>query len=110
MHKIDFTKLNQGGFKLITHIVFFKLKERTPEVLNKTKEVLMNLEGKIDVLKHIEVGIDVIHSERSYDLALVTKFNSLADMDAYQVHPLHKEVIQYINSVREASASVDYET
>jgi hypothetical protein len=95
---------------LITHIVFYKLKERSPEIVNKTKEVLLNMEGKIAELKHIEVGIDVIHSARSYDLALVTKFNALADLDAYQVHPLHKEVIQYINSVREASVSVDYET
>jgi hypothetical protein len=95
---------------MITHIVFFKLKERSPEVVNKTKEVLMNMEGKIDELKHIEVGIDVIQSERSYDLALVTKFNSLADLDAYTVHPIHKDVIQYIATVREASVSVDYES
>jgi hypothetical protein len=95
---------------MITHIVFFKLKERTPEVVNKTKEVLMNMEGKIGVLLSIEVGVDIIHSDRSYDLALITKFNSLTDLDAYQVHPIHKEVITYIASVREASVSVDYES
>jgi hypothetical protein len=95
---------------MITHIVFFKFKERTPEVVNKTKEVLMNMEGKIEALLSIEVGVDIIHSERSYDLALITKFNSLAELDAYQVHPVHKEVITYIASVRETSVSVDYES
>jgi hypothetical protein len=93
---------------MLTHIVFFKLKERTPEVVQKTKEVLMNMEGKIEQLLHIEVGADIVHSERSYDIALVTKFNSMADMDAYQVHPLHKEVIAYMKTVVESSASVDY--
>jgi hypothetical protein len=95
---------------MITHIVFYKLKERTPEIVQKTKEVLLNMKGKIEQLQHIEVGADVVHSERSYDIALVTKFNSMADLDAYQVHPVHKEVIAYILSVREASISVDYES
>jgi hypothetical protein len=95
---------------MLTHIVFFKLKERTPEVVQKTKEVLLNMEGKIEQLLQIEVGADIVHSERSYDIALVTKFNSMADLDAYQVHPLHKEVIAYIKTVVEASVSVDYES
>jgi hypothetical protein len=68
------------------------------------------MEGKIEQLLHIEVGADIVHSERSYDIALVTKFNSMADLDAYQVHPLHKEVIVYIKTVVEASVSLDYES
>jgi hypothetical protein len=95
---------------MITHIVFFKLKERTPEVIGQTKEVLLNMENKIPQLLSIEVGVDVMHSERSYDLALVTKFNSLADLAAYNEHPIHQGVIEYIAKVREASVSVDYES
>jgi hypothetical protein len=95
---------------MLTHIVFFKLKEHTPEVLQKTKEVLMNMEGKIEQLLSIEVGVDIIHSERSYDIALVTKFHSLEDLAIYNAHAVHQEVITYIGTVREASVSVDYET
>ena len=94
---------------MFTHIVFFKLKERTPEVVAKTKEVLLNMEGKIPQLKSIEVGADVLHTERSYDIALVTRFDSLDDMNAYQVHPVHQEVIAYMSTVRESSVAVDYE-
>lgn len=94
---------------MLTHIVFFKLKERTPEVVQKTKEVLLNMEGKIEQLLSIEVGADVVHSERSYDIALVTKFHSLADLAIYNAHPLHQEVIAYMGTVREAAVSVDYE-
>lgn len=95
---------------MITHIVFFKLKDGSPESVERTAQVLRNMEGKIDVLKHIEVGIDVLHSARSYHLALITKFDSLEDLEAYQVHPEHQKVIAHMNEVREASASVDFES
>jgi hypothetical protein len=94
---------------MLTHIVFFKLKERTPEVIQKTKEVLLNMEGKIEQLLSIEVGVDVVHSERSFDIALVTRFHSLADLAIYNAHPIHQEVIAYMGTVREAAVSVDYE-
>jgi len=95
---------------MITHIVLFKLKDRSPENIARTVAVLRNMEGKIDELRHIEVGVDVIHSERSYDIGLVTKFDSMDDLQAYQVHPVHKVVIEHMTSVREASVSVDYES
>jgi heme-degrading monooxygenase HmoA len=94
---------------MLTHIVMFKLLDRSSESAQKAREVLMGMEGKISFLRHIEVGIDVLRSERSYDLALVTKFDSLADMQAYQAHPVHKEVQKYMHSVRETSVAVDYE-
>jgi hypothetical protein len=94
---------------MITHIVFFKLKDRSEENVAKTRDVLAAMEGKIPVLRHFEVGTDVLHSERSYDLALVAKFDSLDDLQVYQVHPVHQEVITYINSVKDTVIAVDYE-
>ena len=92
---------------MITHIVFFKLKD--PHNVKKAGEVLMGLKGKIPQLRHLEVGIDILHSDRSYHLALLTKFDSLEDMKAYQIHPVHEEVSKYMASVRESSVTVDYE-
>jgi hypothetical protein len=96
------------GIIMITHIVLFKLKDSSSESVEATAQVLRNMEGKIDVLRHLEVGINVFHSERSYDIGLVTKFDSMEALQAYQVHPVHKLVIEHITSVREASVSVDY--
>lgn len=95
---------------MITHIVCFKLKDRSEESIARTVAVLRDMEGKIEELKHIEVGTDVLHSERSYDIALVTKFDSMEALEAYQVHPVHKKVIEHMTQVREASVSVDYES
>jgi hypothetical protein len=95
---------------MITHIVMFKLKDRSPESVERTAQVLRNLEGKIDVLLSIEVGIDVVHSERSYDIVLTTKFESMEALDTYQVHPEHKKVIEHMAGARESSIAVDYES
>ena len=95
---------------MITHIVLFKLKDRSPESVAATAQVLRDMEGKIDELLSIEVGTDVVHSERSYDVSLVTKFASLEAMQAYQVHPIHKKVIEHMSVAREAQAVVDYES
>jgi len=93
---------------MIKHIVLFKLKDRSAENIERTAQVLRDMEGKIEVLRSIEVGIDVLHSQRSYDIALTTSFDSMDDLQAYQVHPIHQKVIEHMNSVRESSVSVDY--
>ena len=96
---------------MITHIVFFKLSEPTPENIAGTREKLLRMNGNIPELRHLEVGIDLIRSERSYDLALITGFDSLADLQAYQVQPLHAgEVLPYLKSACSSIVVVDYES
>lgn len=95
---------------MITHIVFFKLVDRSPLNIEKAKDVLMSMEGKIPQLRHLEVGIDLLHTQRSYDLALVTKFDSLEDLEAYQTHPAHVGVAKYMAEVRESAVAVDYKS
>ena len=95
---------------MVVHIVFFKLADPTPANVAATRDKLLSMEGKIAVLRHLEVGVDVIRSERSYDLALVTHFDSLADLQAYQVDPYHAgEVVPHMKAVCSAIAAVDYE-
>ena len=94
---------------MIKHIVFFKLKDSTPELINKVKGLLLAMDGMIEVLRSIEVGVDVLRTERSYDMALVTTFDSLEDLQTYQVHPIHVEVSQFTATVRESAVAVDYE-
>ncbi len=95
---------------MLTHIVLFKLKDKSPENLQILKEKLLGLKDQVPVLRFIEVGTDVIHSERSYDVGLYTKFDSLEDMQAYQVHPAHVKVAEYIQTIREAIVAIDYES
>lgn len=93
----------------LTHVVLMQFQEPTTATLAKASTLLRGLKGKVPELRGIEVGLDVLHSGRSYDLALITRFDSIADMQRYQDHPEHVAVLQYLRSVLAASVAVDYE-
>ena len=96
---------------MITHIVLFKLSDPTIENLSATRDKLLSMDGKIAQLRHLEAGIDVIRSERSYDIALTTRFDSLQDLQEYQMHPYHAgEVVPHMKSVCASIVVVDYES
>lgn len=95
---------------MITHIVFLKLKDRSKESIKKAKDAIEGMRGKVPVLRHLEVGVDVMHTDRSYDMALVAKFDSLEDLDVYMKHPGHVKVSDYLTKIRESVFVVDYES
>lgn len=94
---------------MIKHVVFFKLKDGSPESVERTAAILRGLKGKVEQLVDLEIGKDIIRSERSYDIALIATLASLEDLEGYQVHPEHKKVIEHINEVKESSIAVDFE-
>ena len=95
---------------MLTHVVFFKLNERTPENAQKLHEALLGLTGKIPQIRHMEAGVNIVPSDRAFDVALFQRFDSLADLQAYQAHSDHQEVLKYILAVTSSRVSVDYET
>lgn len=95
---------------MIKHIVCFKLKNNSPEECEKAKEVLLSMQGKVPELRGITVGIDFLHSERSYDLILEVLLDNAAALESYQNDPYHCSVVKkHMHSVREFSVAVDYE-
>lgn len=94
---------------MLTHIVLFRLKNPSLATIEEARMRILGMQGKIPLLLHLEVGVDILHSDRSYDIALVSKFNSLEDMQAYQVHLAHLEVAMYMAAISEKSVTVDYE-
>jgi hypothetical protein len=95
---------------MLTHVVFFKLNECTPENIGKLREALLSMTGQIPQIRHMEVGVNVVPSERAYDVALHQHFDSLHDLQEYQAHPNHQDVLKYILSVTASRVSVDYES
>ena len=94
---------------MLRHIVCFKLKDNSPEECQKAKDVLMSMKGKVPMIKQIEVGIDFLHSERSYDIILQVTLEK-SELDNYQNDPYHCSVVKkHMHSVRESSVAVDYE-
>lgn len=94
---------------MIRHIVLFKIKEEFLPELPSLVEGFYSMKGKIEGLVDLESGYDFLHSERSYDLALITTFVDRAAFDAYQTHPVHMPVKKRMHEVREASVACDFE-
>ena len=96
---------------MITHIVLFKLSDPKPDTIAATRDLLLSMDGNVPQLRHLEVGVDLVRSERSYDIALVTRLDSLDELRAYQVDPYHAGTIQpHMRSVCSAIVAVDYES
>ena len=93
---------------MIRHIVFTKF-ETPSEHVPQACKMLSALPAVIPEIVSLETGADVLHSERSYDMALCVTFRSLDDLHTYDGHPAHVKVREFIRAHRTASATVDYE-
>jgi hypothetical protein len=95
---------------MVTHVVLFQLRDASEASSAATAAVLMEMDGKIPCLESIEVGVDVVHSERSYDLALITRFKDWSGLETYRVHPVHAQVLTHLQRVVAKSVVVDFES
>ncbi len=94
---------------MIKHIVCYKLKDRSEPAAEKARQVLLSMEGRVPMIRSINVGVDLIHSDRSYDLVLEVVLDDLDALEAYQENPYHKNAVKpFMHDVRESSVSVDY--
>lgn len=95
---------------MIKHIVCFKLKNPTPELIAKTKDILLSMQGNVPEVKAIFVGTDILHSARSYDVILEVVVENLAKLESYQKDEYHCNVIKtHMHAVQETSIAVDCE-
>ena len=97
---------------MIKHIVLFQLKpfaleKEKNEVVTNFKTALENLMGVIAELKSIEVGVNSNPNE-AWDIALVTTFDSMEDLQTYAVHPEHVKAGAIIADVKQGRACVDF--
>ena len=94
---------------MVKHIVLFKLKDNSIDNCIKAKDVLLSMEGKVPEIISIEVGIDFLHSDRSYDVALTVIVEDKETLERYQQDPYHCSVVKpHMHSVRLSSIALDY--
>ncbi len=94
---------------MIRHIVLFKIKDEYKEEIPQLVQNFYGMKGKIEGMTDLEAGADILHSERSYDVALITTFDTRAAFDAYQTHPVHMPVKKRMGEVRVSSVACDFE-
>jgi hypothetical protein len=94
---------------MLTHIVFFKLHDPSEENSTAVVEKLQSMNGRIPQIRALEAGANIVPSARAYDVALITKFDSLSDMEAYQIHPYHHdEVLPFMRAHSSDIRAVDF--
>lgn len=94
---------------MIKHIVFFKLQDSSIANKEAVKSRIMSMQGKIDYLRHLEVGVNFSEEERAYDLALVSEFDTKEDLGRYAIDPIHVEIVNFLKSINTVTKVVDYE-
>jgi hypothetical protein len=76
----------------------------------EAKERFANVIKNVPSLKSAEVVLNSEDADESnYTIALICDFETMKDLDEYQVHPAHVEFGKFITGVRESRACIDYE-
>ena len=95
---------------MFKHVVCFKLKDNSREHCEKIKAMMLKMKDNIEYIKDIEVGIDTLHSARSYDIILSIVLDKAEDLNKYSDHPYHVENVKsYMAQARTDSIAVDFE-
>jgi hypothetical protein len=99
---------------MFNHIVLFKLKDfqndqQKSKIRDQIKNALLGLEGKIAALKQIEVGSSIELNSGSFDISLITRFDSREGFEVYRDHPEHLKVVTLVRANTVDRAVVDYE-
>ena len=98
---------------MIKHIVMWRLKDEAAgatkeENALKLKHSLESLTDKIPSLKAAEVGLNFNPSPAAFDVVLYSEFEDQEGLNAYQNHPEHVKIVDFVGEIRVDRAVVDY--
>lgn len=95
---------------MLRHFVFMKYKKGTSDAhIDEFCARIRGLTADIPEIRSVEIGRDVLHLARSWDLLLAMSFDSREALDVYQVHPAHQAVIAFNSPQLAEVGSVDFE-
>lgn len=98
---------------MIRHIVVWKLKDDADatreERIAAIRAALEPLLGTAPSLRSLQIVENMAYHDKNFELALLTDFDDLAGLDAYQQHPAHLEAAAIVRSHVETRASIDFE-
>jgi quinol monooxygenase YgiN len=94
---------------MLKHVVLLKFKPEISESdIENIEKGLESLPSRIPEIKRYEFGRDILHTERSYDFALISEFEDQEAMQRYQTHPYHFAVLNNIRAACDSIIAVDF--
>jgi len=99
---------------MFRHTIMWKIVEdfegrNKEEITNKMKELLEGLNGKIPGVIKIEVGINTLKAENTYDVILIGDFDSKEAYANYSSHPEHEKIVPFFKALKLDRTIVDYD-
>jgi hypothetical protein len=97
---------------MFRHTIMWKIIEsplEKKETCEKMKELLESLTGKIPGLIKIEVGINTLNADNTFDVILIGDFENKNAYDAYSKHEEHVKIVPFFKDLKLERAIVDYD-
>lgn len=99
---------------MVRHVVMWRVEEKEglskETILETLKRELEGLNGQIEGMTHIEVGLNYNEGASFYDAVLISDFVDREALTFYQKHEKHQHVANnFVRPFTVARAAVDYE-
>ena len=95
---------------MLQHYILLKYqKSVSDEHIAEFYRRMLALRTSIEGIEHLEIGRDILHDARSWDLILIMRFASVDVLRSYQQHPEHQKVMAFNQPFVADVASVDFE-
>ena len=99
---------------MIKHIVLWRFADHAggqsrEQNLQEAAVRLQALPRRIPQIREFQVHRGLPLGERSFDLLLDSRFDSVEDLRVYQEHPAHQEVVAFLRTVQSERAVADAE-
>lgn len=97
---------------MVYHMVMWKISDSVDKAKTASiiKEKLEALNGQIEAIKELTVGINFNQTDAASDIVLVSRFETREALSEYINHPLHKAVgAEFVRPNVKERRVVDYE-
>ena len=99
---------------MVRHIIMFKFIDvKDPDdcmqKANRLKAAFAPLRNIINVVESYEVAINEKSTDFSYDVAIISEYNTWNDLETYLNHPEHQKAISSCKDIKKEKAVLDYE-
>jgi hypothetical protein len=95
---------------MLQHYILLKYqKNASDEHIAEFCKRMLALRTSIAGIEHLEIGRDILHDARSWDVILIMRFASVGALREYQQHPEHLKLMAFNQPFVADVASVDFE-
>ncbi len=94
---------------MVKRVISFLFDKNDTEVINEAAARLKSMDGKVPVIRSLEVGIDEMHRDWSYSVVLSVTFDDKQALQEYVDNEYHVEYVgKYIRKHAKAINMVEY--